>query len=176
MSKVVWGMDDYDADQEDLNAFATVLTGMYHAQIYDYRTEMKKHGICHVFSWEIVGTENDPRKLPMIGRKLSEYMHDYESCQGMFRRQVRALAVATGYWTRETLNSAKEQGLSIPAPVFRQFKGLACVIKVQEEEYLKKTYSRIKGYYPVDSNEARESGVLIDEIVTPLASGDDVVL
>lgn len=174
MSNDVWSMDDYDPNQEDLNVGGGVLPGFYHAQIINHKLEPKEKGDCHNIAWEIIGTENDPKKTPMIGRKLYDYLYDYDSCKEMFKRQVRALAVAINYWTRDMLKSAKEQGLPMPAPTFEQFEGRSCIIKVEEEEYEGKKRSKIKGFYAIDSKEAKESGVMINAACGSASAPNDM--
>lgn len=162
MSNDVWSLDDYDPNQEDLNTGGSVLPGFYHAQIINYKLEPKDKGDCHIFTWEIIGTEPDSKKQAAIGRKLFDYMYDYDSTKEIFKRQIRAMAVAIEYWNRETLKSAKEQGLPMPAPIFKKFEGRSCVVKVEEEEYEGKKRSKIKGFYEVGSKEAKESRVMVN--------------
>ncbi len=169
MSNDVWSLDGYDPDQEDLNVGGGILPGFYHAQILNHKLEPKEKGDSHNFIWEIIGTENDPKKLAMVGRKIYEYLYDYETCKEMFKRQVLAMAVAIDYWTRETLKSAKEQGIPMPAPDFTRFEGMSCVIKVEEEEYEGKKRAKIKAYYPTGGKEAKESGVLINTVAAATA-------
>lgn len=172
MSNDAWSLDDYDPNQEDMNVSGGVLPGFYHAQIINHKLEPKEKGDCHSFIFEIIGAENDPKKLAMIGWKVFDYLYDYETCKQMFKRQVMALAVATDYWTRETLKSAKEQGLAMPAPVFEHFEGRSCIIKIEEEEYEGKKRSKIKGYYTVDGKEAKESGVILNSTASAGSSSD----
>lgn len=159
----VWDLDNYDPHQTDLNVSGSVLPGYYHARIVDYKLDSKPRGWCRVFTWEIIGTENDLKKQSMIGRRQTDYLYEYSSCKEMFRRKILAMAIAINYWSRETLNSAKSQGLPMPAPVFEQFEGRSCMIKVEEEEYEGKKHSRIRGFSSVDSKEARESGVMFND-------------
>lgn len=174
MSKSL-NLDSFDPNQEDLNVSGNIPDGLYHARIRNYSSETKPKGECHIIIWEIIGTENDSRKLPAIGRFLNDYLNDFVTCKEIFARQVFALIIATGFVTRETLVSAKEQGLEIPSPDFSQLVGKSCVIKVVNEEFAGKTYSRISGFYPVDGKEALKHGVMINDTDTSSNIIDDMV-
>lgn len=148
----------------DINASAPILDGFYHLQQESCSEKDKENGTIHKPVYVIVGTRPEKEFKSALGRKIYGNICDWTN---MGQREIMAFLIAIGYFSIETLKQLKASGQNVSTPAICAFNGNSFLGKVESDSYTdsegkEKKTKRVTAFYALDSEQAKESGVILN--------------
>jgi hypothetical protein len=160
-----YALDDIEPDKMFTGGYTPIKEGFYHAMLDDgFDVEKPGKGISTAMVWKLIGVPaNDKEAAAFIGRTVKEYLADWTP---LFPKQFIRIGMAIGEYSPQFISELKASGKRIERPNFADWIGKTCVVRVKNEPGFTdktKVYAKIGwDYYPIDSEEAKASGVVIN--------------